>query len=188
MLDRDALVEVAVETDPGALEVARELEQRGQSEAARLDAAAVEAGGRAHDAEGRGVEGDGATHAVTHDRGRGGGVARLDEERGPREEVFGEALLVQLAHGGHRRGEVVVGHLGRAAAVKELGRDRVVALRGETLGHLADVVVHPEGLLDDDDGARRVHVARDLDGSAVGQYEFGDHSKIGPWVRVRFSS
>ena len=55
--------------------------------------------------------------------------------------------------------------------MEELRRDGEVALVGESVGDVADVVVHAEGLLEHDDRARRVGLARGVDRKAGGSGE-----------------
>ena len=149
----DALVEIAVEPEPGGLELGGQLDQRRQPEPALEHAAAVEGDRRPHRPKGGGVEGDASTHAESHHPDpREGKVPGLEMIEGG-VHVDGQTLRRQVAHEGHHRVEVVIGEDRRSVAVEECRRHREPAGVGQPVGDVLDVRRNPERLLDDHDGA-----------------------------------
>lgn len=150
---RDALVEVAVEAEPRAFEFRGQFDERREAETSGRESTTVETGRGPDGAQGRGVERHRPAHAETHDRD----VGRVEAERGEEVrrcvEVVRDALFGEVAHQGHRLLEVVVGHLGRAVAMEELGGHREITLIAQSVSDTADVIVDAEGLLDHDDGS-----------------------------------
>ena len=97
-------------------------------------------------------------------------------------DVGQEAVVGQGHDVGDDHGEVLVA-VGRGpGAVEEVGGHRVVAGVGEPAGHVLDVVVDPEGLLDDDDRAPGRAVGHRLveRHGAVGGVEVSVRVSIGP--------
>src|SRR5665213_1076255 len=179
LLHGNASVEVAVETNPRTLQFRRQFNQWWEAEATGLESAAVETGGDTDGAEGRGVKRDGSAHAVADDRdiGRVKAESRQEVRRGV--EVVGDALLIEVRHERHRRREVVVGDLRRTVAVEQLRGDGQITLVSEAVGDVADVIVDAKGLLDNNDGARRVGLTRGVQRKAARHWLSG-HWKDGP--------
>src|SRR5579884_2232448 len=152
-VDRDALVEVAVEPEPRRPQPRRLLDQRPEAEAAFGHAAAVESVGGAEVAPGGGDERHRAAHAEADDPGLPEGDPRPGQVVEGSVDVGHHPVGGQLLHVRHDHRHVAVAELGVAAAVEEVGGHRQPALGGEAPGDVLDVVVDAERLLDHDDAA-----------------------------------
>src|SRR5581483_2714139 len=152
-VDRDALVEVAVEAEPGGPQPGGLLDQRPEAEPPFGDAPAVEGDGGAEVSPGGGHQRHRPAHAEADDAGLREGAPGAGEVAEGGVDVGHHAFGGQLLHVGRDRREVAVAELGVAAAVEEVRGDGQPSLGGEVPGDVLDVVVDAERLLDHDDAA-----------------------------------
>ena len=117
-------------------------------------AVVADRGGEAGQASGR-RPGDAAAEAIADDPD----LAAFAGDRDGGRRVAQRLLEIELAHQGHRAGarlRVVADVETLLDVVEDRRGDGQIPFRGEAVGHLADMRVDAEDLLDDDDPAQRL--------------------------------